>query len=217
MAVTKKILLQRKKCEQPSEALKLPQKTEVVVWVPLSTEQRTIYQEFIASKTFKYAMIRSTYPVEIINHLKTLCRHPFLLEASSVNMRRKEQLQKKSLVVDESDDADQIENLIGDLDSMNISGKVSSSGMDKENTIEDCDLEHVRPNASIFEIAGRHPDTFELMKGTVKMRVLVKLLGRFHQRGHRTLVFSQSRLMLDIIQRVSYYFNVYTVVNKLYK
>lgn len=204
MTLTKKILLQRKKCEQPSEALKLPLKTEVVVWVPLSTEQRTIYQEFMESKTFKYAMIRSTYPVEIINHLKTLCRHPFLLEASSVNMRRKAQLQKKSTLVDESDNADTVDNLIDDLDAMNISDKPPpSSGMDKENMIEDCDFDNVRPNASIFEIAGRDPDTYELMKGSVKLRVLVKLVGRFHRRGHRTLVFSQSRLMLDIIQRVS--------------
>ena len=205
MTLTKKILLQRKKCEQPSEALKLPLKTEVVVWVPLSTEQRTIYQEFMESKTFKYAMIRSTYPVEIINHLKTLCRHPFLLEASSVNMRRKEQLLKKSTLVDESDGADTVDNLIDELDGMNISDKAPSSGMDKENVIEDCDFDHVRPNASIFEIAGREPDTYELMKGSVKLRVLVKLVGRFHRRGHRTLVFSQSRLMLDIIQRVSYF------------
>ena len=199
MAITKKILLQRKKCEQPSEALKLPNKTEVVVWVPLSSEQRSIYENFIASKTFKYAMIRSTYPVEIINHLKTLCRHPFLLEASSVNMKRKD-LAKKT--AEGNVENDPLDSLVDGLKGMKFTEGENLCDGNKENVaLEECELESLRPNANVFDIAGRYPDQLELMKGSVKLRVLSKLVSRLHERGHRILVFSQSRLMLDIIQK----------------
>ncbi|XP_053129231.1 DNA excision repair protein ERCC-6-like [Hemicordylus capensis] len=41
-----------------------------------------------------------------------------------------------------------------------------------------------------------------LIKESGKLSFLVSLLGRLQEEGHRTLVFSQSRKMLDIIERV---------------
>ena len=60
------------------------------MWVPLSTKQRHLYEEYLTNRDFLRAMARSTLPVECINYLKTLCRHPFLLEASKAALRRKE-------------------------------------------------------------------------------------------------------------------------------
>ena len=42
-----------------------------------------------------------------------------------------------------------------------------------------------------------------LIKESGKLRFLVQLMARLKQEGHRTLIFSLSRKMLDIIQKVS--------------
>ena len=41
-----------------------------------------------------------------------------------------------------------------------------------------------------------------LISESGKLRMLVQLLGKHREEGHRTLVFSQSKRMLDIIERV---------------
>ena len=47
-------------------------------------------------------------------------------------------------------------------------------------------------------------DAASLIEQSGKLLFLDKLLVRLHEEGHRTLIFSQSRKMLDIIERVLY-------------
>jgi SNF2 family DNA or RNA helicase len=54
----------------------------------------------------------------------------------------------------------------------------------------------------LVELVGRTPDNFELLQGSVKLRVLMKMLRRLRREQHRVLVFSQSRSMLDIIRHL---------------
>ena len=42
----------------------------------------------------------------------------------------------------------------------------------------------------------------DLLRDSVKLRVLTKLTQRLTRKGHRVLVFSQSKLMVDIMQRM---------------
>ena len=42
----------------------------------------------------------------------------------------------------------------------------------------------------------------DLLRDSVKLRVLIKLTQRLTRQGHRVLVFSQSKLMVDIMQRM---------------
>jgi SNF2 family DNA or RNA helicase len=56
-------------------------------------------------------------------------------------------------------------------------------------------------NANVFEIAGRTPEIEELLQDSVKLRVCTKLTQRLKRAGHRMLIFSQSKKMLDILQR----------------
>ena len=60
------------------------------------------------------------------------------------------------------------------------------------NTMKDCAANRVK--AIDDEI---------LIKESGKLRFLVQLMARLKQEGHRTLIFSLSRKMLDIIQKVS--------------
>ena len=48
----------------------------------------------------------------------------------------------------------------------------------------------------------KHLDDEVLVSESGKMVFLVQLLDNLHSEGHRALVFSQSRRMLDIIQKV---------------
>jgi SNF2 family DNA or RNA helicase len=75
------ILLQRKKSDF-EDILQLPEKLEVVVWVPLSSKQRGLYSKYLEGRQMEKILSQSTYPIEAVNYLKTLCRHPFLTEAT---------------------------------------------------------------------------------------------------------------------------------------
>ena len=77
------ILLQRKKCEH-KETLKLKEKVELVVWIPLASTQRRVYEKYLLKRTVRDAMERKNLAVDVINDLKTISRHPFLMEASEV-------------------------------------------------------------------------------------------------------------------------------------
>ena len=83
MKCVRPILLQRKKCEH-KEALKLTEKVELVVWIPLASTQRKVYEKYLRKRTVQDAMDRTSFAVDVINDLKTICRHPFLMEASEV-------------------------------------------------------------------------------------------------------------------------------------
>ena len=54
----------------------------------------------------------------------------------------------------------------------------------------------------MFGVVGRSPSMEELMIDSVKLQAFLVLLRTLRGQGHKTLVFSQSKLMLDIIQRV---------------
>lgn len=59
---------------------------------------------------------------------------------------------------------------------------------------------HIKSTSSLFDLIGRKCSSDDLCAGSIKLRVLLQLCRRLHRAGHRTLVFSQSRLMIDIIQ-----------------
>lgn len=228
MSMIQSFLLQRKKCEQAPSLLKLPEKKELVVWIPLATAQRTAYETYLHSRKFNNAMDRTAYPVEAVNYLKTLCRHPFLLEAAEMNKKRRDKKQqstgtalsrsnsiksasknarKTSIRGDEDEEEgnnegdENLDWLNQSLDNLNLhddSEQANEDGGAPEDDL-DCNLPN---NANVFDVAGRDADLNELLRGSIKLRVLTKLVYRLHQEGHRTLIFSQSRLMVDIIQRV---------------
>lgn len=212
LALTKPIILQRKKCELPSnDQLNLPTKIELVVWSPLASSQRELYEQFIHSRQFSTALNRSTCPVEVINHLKTVCRHPLLIEALEMNRKRRDQSTHPSQSAQsprparsqaskpqhrgEEDEMDFLSHGLADM-SMHQDGTGEEEG-----ELEEV-LKSLPTNASVFDVVNRDPDVRELLRGSIKLRILLKLVHRLHFAGHRTLVFSQSRLMLDIIQRV---------------
>ena len=85
LQLTKPILLQRKKTDTDAneqKLIELPPKTELVVWIPLSKQQRELYRGYIDRKQCLLEDINASgagagakvYPVEIITHLRSLAR-----------------------------------------------------------------------------------------------------------------------------------------------
>ena len=197
-------------------------------------------------------------PIEAVNYLKTLSRHPLLIEASLINKRRNEckkkqqhqqpsrtpQSSMKNYLKDAECTNDDIDGLVDNFSSMrikkkdastnnsnfrdgnnddgdssftsqkakaqawatnNLGGASASSSASSSSSYSsnfDVDCVSLPVNADLFSIVGKTPDTDELFKGSVKLRVLFKLLRRLLKNGHKTLVFSQSKLMHDIIENV---------------
>ena len=213
-------------------------------------------------------------PIEAVNYLKTLSRHPLLIEASLATKRRNEykkqqhassslsshsaaastskrpQSSIKSHFKNRNDIGDDgIDSLVNDLSSMVIKKKgpsanpplqsghdddcddgggddfrihsshnrqslteqkakakfwavnnltahpsSSSSSSSSSSPSFDADISSLPANADLFDIIGKTPDTDEIFKGSVKLRVLFKLIRRLLKAGHKTLIFSQSRL-----------------------
>jgi DNA excision repair protein ERCC-6-like len=169
--ITRPILLQRTKREQSQ--IKLPEKKELVLWISLSSEQRAIYESYTKSSIYSSAFNRSTYPVEVINYLKTLCRHPVLLEVA---------IKKKNAVAD----------MNGLTDAMTELNMTQFEG-------EDVGAYGV---GHLFEAIQRKPSLEEFLRGSLKLRILIKMLKALVDDNHRVLVFSQSKLMLQIIQHL---------------
>ena len=183
--LTRPILLQRKKSDAGMESLlKLPCKTELVVWIGLSTAQRHLYEAYLTTREAKTALSSKTYPIDVINHLKTLCRHPFLVEAAKA---------KKAAAAAAGNGDDDIDDLVKALGDVNLSER-EGEGVDPD--------AHIGDGKSVFDIVGRYPNSRELLQGSTKLRVTVSLADRLVNAGHRVLIFSQSRLMCDILQRV---------------
>eukprot|EP01038_Epipyxis_sp_PR26KG_P004727 gene4727-6632_t len=192
MNITKHIVLQRKKCDFEA-VLALPDKVDIVIWIPLATKQRDMYESYLKSR-YDYLQNLNAYPLEAINQLKTICRHPFLLEVADRNRDKRNGVRSSSLKSNSSDDV--MDSLNRQLDDLTINEGTQD---------EDDYLIPSSANAnkqSAFDLAGREPTLHELLQGSIKLRVLSKLVTRLHRNGHRTLIFSQSKLMLDVIQFV---------------
>ena len=188
MHITRPILLQRKKIEN-KHILKLTEKLEMVVWIPLSNKQRQLYEKYLHNNEAIESVLtgeRKNYPIEVINHLKTLCRHPFLLEASDV--RKKMANGRTSTVIDDADDDDDLNGLSDAINAISINNTSNTKAID--NTM------------NVFEIVGRYPSKEELVHDSVKLQVLLSLVRVLLNNDHRILIFSQSKLMLDIIQKL---------------
>ena len=175
LSKSRHVLLQRKKCDN-EEVLHLPAKSEVTVWITLSQRQRMLYEDFIRSKAFNEALNRKNFPVEVINRLKTLSRHPFLLEASERNYRRK---QSKDLNrYGSSSDVDEI---VASLQGMSI----TNDDLDLRAFTSEDDPSEDRFGDTVFAVAGRCPSVDELLDGSMKLQTLVKLVGQLVECEHR--------------------------------
>ena len=179
--------LQRMKSDYLSESL--PPKNEYVLWTNLSPLQREKYTEFIQSEYVSGLLEgEAKSPLFAITWLQKLCGHPLLVEGESVDSIENfdehdtNELMNASTKLDES--VDSIDNFDGHdpnelmKASAKLEGPINSMGKFDEH------------------------DPNDLMEASAKLEVMYNLVNTLISKGHRTLIFSQSTKVLNIIERV---------------
>ncbi len=146
------------------EELKLPRKTEQVLFCRLTSEQRRIYEKYLCSDDVNRILQYSAKDergrcFRAISILRKLCNHPQLLRGGG-------------RILDKDDIDDRC---------------IGSGSDDGLSSGEELGEEEIIGNSRDPERSG-------------KMQVLMKLMPRWKENGHKALIFCQTRSMLSIIQ-----------------
>ncbi|KAK1859940.1 hypothetical protein I4F81_002532 [Pyropia yezoensis] len=166
-------------------ALQLPSKAEHVLFCKLDPPQRAAYEVFIHSRLVDEVLNGRLNLLAAVTTLRKICNHPDMLSA------------------EESPDVG------GDVDMLpperpgrgrgakagGGSGQLGGgNGSWKIGTVSD----------EVIEAAGTRPPAAEDYgdwRRSGKMRVVVQVLTAWAAGGHRALIFSQTRTMLDLLER----------------
>ncbi|KAK9816584.1 hypothetical protein WJX72_002280 [[Myrmecia] bisecta] len=178
-------------------------KNDLIVWLQLQPLQQRVYEAFLQSEAVKAVFNQTGTALAALTVLKKVCDHPVLLSKRAANLvasageRIKQRQRDRDLsdfIVDD-DDGSQYE-----------TGSEGSEGSEDE------------ADRSRASSAGPADDWTEWAAGTsveekllseltkkgadasCKTSFVMGLLAELVAGGHRTLVFSQSRVMLDILQ-----------------
>lgn len=180
------------------EGKQLPPKRETVIWLLPSDEQVEVYQKALEkSEIIREAAAKSKLGIEVfraIGLLKRLCNHPLLALPIAKAGDWQETLTQAVQSVDTADIPPHADPAVpSDItpDSLKASGNSGSSAVSEE----------VRAGRAVEMMLRKLPrDANSLLAQSAKLRCLALLLPSLASRGHRTLVFSQSVKMLDLVQ-----------------
>lgn len=193
--------------EGGEDVKKLIPKKETVIWLAPSGEQIQAYKKILEkSDVIREACSKQKLGIEVfraIGLLKRLCNHPMILVptpkrgawagilSDAIASQEQQQLQQQ-----EEQEADAeglaVTPCAGDAETLAASG--ASSGAVVEN-------DDARAGQATEMMLKRLPrDSTSMILQSAKLRCLSELLPALAARGHRTLVFSQSLKMLDLIQ-----------------
>ena len=76
--------------KRPLKMTELPLKTDLVLWVPLSDQQKQIYKFMLQNQDLKKLMADGELQNAffILSYIKKVCLHPFLLNEASLQRKR---------------------------------------------------------------------------------------------------------------------------------
>ena len=181
-------------------------KTDLVVWLTLQPTQRELYAAFLRSDAVRAALNKTSSPLAAITILKKICDHPALLTERAAAAAAADAARRGDEEEEEDDDDDDPEFLPGDdgatstVTAKNARGRATpaeaSSPAPPANPDETwLDRAHAAIEARLLaQIQERGADA------SAKTAFAPALVARLVAAGHRCLLFSQSRVMLDILQ-----------------
>jgi len=194
-----------------AQAKKLPPKRETIVWLAPTTEQIEAYKKILErSDVIREACAKLKLGIEVfraIGLLKKLCNHPMLLQKVSTAAdwaKLLSEIATQARVEPESNA------------NVEAPGGDETNGTDMERD-EDCATEEAAETLTtqldeefaedevvdnfVDETLNKLPSSEdEMLSQSSKLRCMASLLPSLAKNGHRTLVFSQSVRMLDLIQ-----------------
>ena len=152
----------------------LGQKNDLIAWIPLDKAQSALYTKFLASKPVRDAVYKRGSAISCMNTLKKICDHPALC----------------CIAQQDEDDETHVETM-EETEEQTVEQKKSCAGEAAAAAalaVRECGFD-----AKVLESGDESVSS--------KLRFLMSMLDRFQAGGHRTLVFSQSQAMLDIIEK----------------
>lgn len=173
---------------EDGEMKKLIPKIETIVWLAPSAEQIDIYQKALEmSDVIREAASKQKLGIEVfraIGMLKRLCNHPMLARPLPSPDAWTELLSEAQDNVNKSESEDFV------LPEMT----------DGQGGADDDEMDET-PGATVELALSKLPrDNAAILSQSAKLKCLSALLPALAAKGHRTLVFSQSVKMLDLIQ-----------------
>ena len=162
--------------DESSRLSQLSRKTDLVVWLPLSRAQRDIYRLFLESEQVKLALNEHNSPLVAINVLRKVCNHPALLRGRGA--------QEMSALLQAHDGGVAASDAKVESEFAGAAGTLSS--------------ESAQPSPATGAVAAV-TDT-SLLDTSCKLQFLMRLLPELKRQGHRTLVFTSTRIMLDLVE-----------------
>ncbi|KAG2499868.1 hypothetical protein HYH03_002159 [Edaphochlamys debaryana] len=208
----------------------LPRKNDLVVWMQLTAMQLKWYRRLLNSDSVKNVLNEKASPLAAITMLKKMCDHPALISKNaakeaiqgahkwakdtsrgrkggrSVAGRGRPRSSLDDFIVDSDEDeeeeeegsSDEAEEASGsDSDGAGPSGRRPAAldgALDAELEAGALGDQRSLDRELLRELKEAGPDA------SCKTAFVLALLERLHGAGHRTLVFSQSKVMLSILE-----------------
>ena len=163
-------------------------KNDLIVWLPLMPAQRRLYRAFLKSGPVRAALNKTGSALSAINVLKKICDHPALC----VPLAQTTAAAAATAPVASSASSD------------SPSKALPAEEADPEEEEEDKSTAKREAIAAAVAAAGLTESDLEgAPDASGKAGFLMGLLRHLADNGHRTLVFSQSRCMLDVLERAA--------------
>ena len=163
-------------------------KNDLIVWLPLRPAQERLYRAFLKSNTVRSALNKTGSALSAINILKKICDHPALCLA---------------ITETSAADAAATSHVARSSPSRSPARDGREEGEEGDEEEEDGDKREARRLAVAAAVAAAgltESDLGGAPDASGKCAFLMSLIRHLARSGHRTLVFSQSRAMLDVLE-----------------
>ncbi|CAI2378419.1 unnamed protein product [Moneuplotes crassus] len=199
---TKKQIFTMRSVDLTGEALKdneLPLKTDLVIWVKLSESQKKLYQYIISQKHVQSVIAAgaSRNAFCLLSVIKKLCQHPLLLRKGAMNKSEKDD---DFFGEEEKNLADFAEEDTGPIPTKKVKPKKDKDIEKQTKMMELLDLKDIL-NDAVAHYNGNDVDG--ILADSSKLVFLFMLLENLHKEGHRVLIYSMSKVMLNIIEKIT--------------
>jgi SNF2 family DNA or RNA helicase len=218
---TKKEIFEIRSAElskSPLEACQLPLKTDLVVWVPLSPIQKKIYSLILEEDEVETAKRQDSkkHIFIVLIALKHLCVHPFILLHSFCNFFRPYPILVDRNYADITPE-DETEALGSDLKGIAPSDEMTADDIDEDDdeSTQKKKREEITKTQAILStklglryIKRQIEELFEIkeaqewMRASNKVEFLFKLLKELKSTGHKVLIFSKTKILLNLVERI---------------
>jgi DNA excision repair protein ERCC-6 len=194
-------LLRRKKTDVAVIA-QLPKKTEHVLFCQISPKQYALYSSFLRSEEVSRVLRKRSPAFRAMMQLRKLCNHPILFELDRLALKdhmsrvdwkhsasEEKKKGKRNRLIRSEDEAEE------DDDDMRWLQEEEEGGEEGEDTLDAAQLEDLLRKQGPLSSSLRI-----LWEDSGKLLVLSKILPLWKVEGHKVLIFSQTVLMLTVIE-----------------